>query len=217
MSYYNNRMEVSMTAIRSMWLLFTVLSIPLATIGHAQVISMRTGIKGGIIACNYDPDDGSNVFTGTGMHAGFGMGTDIVHLIGFDLTPQYRTIQHSRMESTGERTYFYHNIYFPVFLSLKAGMLPRVSPYIGLGIGFNIIIGGHERFTYPNGTSIETPLAGSSTQGVIILGGGMEIKLNKLHLIPEFTANLSGTGDEVNPPQTLQSDYHFSLGVYYAP
>lgn len=190
-----------------------VLCIP----ARAQVISTRTGMKLGIIACNYDPDDGDDVYKGTGMHAGIGMGTDIFRLLGLDLTPQYRSLKYARTETAGERTYLYHNIYFPVFLSLRAGMLPRIAPYVGLGIGFNIIVGGHERFTYPNGTTIENPLEGTSTQGVIILGGGVEIKFSKLSLIPEFTANIAGSGDENHPPQTMESNYHISLGCYYVP
>ncbi|MBN2620248.1 hypothetical protein JXB22_04075 [candidate division WOR-3 bacterium] len=200
------------------------LSIALCSVAHAQVISMRTGVKLGIIVCNYDPDydaddpdNGDDMYKGTGMHVGLGMGTDLFRLLGLDIVPQYRSIEHSRSEAAGERSYLYHNIYFPVFLSLKAGMLPRISPYIGLGIGFNIIVGGHERFTYLNGTTIENPIEGSSTQGVIILGGGIEVKFSKLRLVPEFTANISGSGDETHPPITRDSNYHISIGCFYAP
>lgn len=204
---------------RNMLSMLVVISaiLMLYSTAQAQVISTRTGVKLGIIACNYDPDDGNDVYRGTGMHAGVGMGTDIFRLLGLDFNPQYRSLKYVRTETAGERTYLYHNIYFPVFLSLKAGMLPRIAPYVGLGIGFNIIVGGHERFTYPNGTTIENPLEGTSTQGVIILGGGLEIKFSKLRLVPEFTANISGSGDEAHPPQTIESNYHISLGCFYAP
>jgi hypothetical protein len=181
-------------------------------------------VKLGIIACNYDPhydsdnpDNGSDVFKGTGMHVGLSMGTDLFRLLGLDLTPQYRSIKYSRSETAYDTTYLYHNIYFPVFLSLKAGMLPRIAPYIGLGIGFNIIVGGHIRYRYPNGTAIENPIEGSSTQGVIILGGGVEVKFSKLRLVPEFTANISGSGDETHPPITRDSNYHISFGCFYVP
>jgi len=201
--------------IISLLILLSVLTISIPA--NAQVLSMRTGVKLGMIACNYDHDDNGEVSTGTGMHFGLGMGTDLFRIVGLDLTPQYRTTKYSRSVSWGRKTYFYNNIYFPVFLSLRGSFIPFVSPYIGLGIGINIIVGGHERDEYPNGTVIETPLSGSSTQGVAIVGGGLEFKLSKLRLIPEFTANITGSGDEANPPQPTESNYHISLGVYYAP
>jgi hypothetical protein len=49
------------------------------------------------------------------------------------------------------------------------------------------------------------------------MGGGLEIKLSKLRIMPEFTTNMSGSGDETDPPYTRESNYHISLGVYYAP
>jgi hypothetical protein len=212
--------------IKKVLFLFYVagLIVIFSNLGYCQIISTRTGIKVGIIACNYDPDYDSNdpdnrndVFKGMGMHAGISMGTDLFRLLSLDFTPQYRSIEYSRSETSYDTTYLYHNIYFPIFLSLKAGMLPRIAPYIGLGIGFNIIVGGHIRYTYPNGTAVENPLQGTSTQGVIILGGGLEIKFSKLSLIPEFTANLSGSGDETHPPQTMDKNYHISIGCYYVP
>lgn len=196
----------------------TIVSLLFCVIpGNAKVISMRTGVKIGVIACNKDWDDGGEISTGMGTHIGLGMGTDFFSIVGFDLTPQYRSRKFSRSVSWGQQTYYYDNIYFPVFLSLRGNFVPLVSPYIGLGIGFDIIVGGHERREYPNGSVYETPLDGATLQPAIILGGGLEIKLSKLRLIPEFTANIYGTGDEDHPPQTLESNYHISLGVYYTP
>jgi hypothetical protein len=213
-----------MIKLKSFTFFIICLSVALCSVAHAQAISTRTGVKLGIIACNYDPhydsdnpDNGGDVFKGTGMHVGLSMGTDLFRLLGLDLTPQYRSIEYSRSETAYDTTYLYHNIYFPVFLSLKAGMLPRIAPYIGLGIGFNITVGGHIRYTYPNGTAVENPIEGSSTQGVIILGGGVEVKFSKLRLVPEFTANISGSGDETHPPITRDSNYHISFGCFYVP
>ena len=189
---------------------------------HAKVISMRAGVRFGLTACNFNHDDGGEVSTGTGMHLGLGMGTDLFGIIGFDLTPQYRSLKFSRSVTLGDKTYYYDNIYFPVFLSLRGNFIPLVSPYIGLGIGFNIIVAGHERNEYPDGNTVETPLSGTSLLGVegtlrptIILGGGLEIKLSKLRIIPEFTAHMTHSEEETTP-QTKESDYHISLGFYYA-
>ena len=177
-------------------------------------ISTRVGVKLGLNICTYDPGGNANTFSGTGMHFGLGMGTDIINLVGIDMTPQYRSTKYSRDEALGRHTYSYGNIYFPVFLSLKAGMLPLISPYIGFGIGFNIRLSDTERFEFNNGTAIDTPIEGSETTAKLIIGGGAELKLIKFRISPEFTANIQAR-DENSEEQTI--DYHISLGFYYAP
>jgi hypothetical protein len=192
---------------------------------HAKIIGMRAGVRFGLIACDYDHDDGGDVSTGTGTHLGLGMGTDLFDIVGLDLTPQYRSLKYTRDEGLYNKTCYYDNIYFPVFLSLRGNFIPVVSPYIGLGVGFNIIVGGHLRSEFSDGNVVETSLdSGISIMGTegtvrgnIIMGGGLEIKLSKLRIIPEFTANMSGSGDESNPPLTRESNYHISIGIYYAP
>ena len=177
-------------------------------------ISTRVGVKLGLNICTYDPGNTTNTYGGTGMHIGLGMGTDIINLIGLNMTPQFRSTKYGRDEALGRHTYSYSNLYFPIFLSLKAGMLPLVSPYIGIGIGFNIRLSGTDRFEFNNGTAVDTPIQGSETTAKAILGGGVEVKLIKFRLIPEFTANIQAR-DENTEEQTI--DYHLSLGFYYAP
>jgi hypothetical protein len=89
-----------------------------------------------------------------------------------------------------------------------------ISPYIGLGIGFNIQFKGTDRFEFNNGTAVDTPIDGSTTNGKLIVGGGVELKLTKFRLTPEFTANIQAR-DENSEEQKV--DYHISLGFYYAP
>ncbi|MGB3479617.1 MAG: outer membrane beta-barrel protein [bacterium] len=177
-------------------------------------ISTRVGIKLGLNICTYDPGGGANTFSGTGMHFGFGMGTDIINLVAIDMIPQYRSTKYTRDEVLGRHTYSYNNLYFPIFLSLKAGMIPLVSPYIGFGIGFNIRLSGTDRFEFNNGTAIDTPIQGSETTAKLIVGGGAELKFIKFRISPEFTANIQAR-DENSEEQTI--DYHVSLGLYYAP
>ncbi len=177
-------------------------------------ISTRVGVKLGLNICTYDPGGNANTFSGTGMHFGFGMGTDIINLVAIDMVPQFRSTNYTRDEVLGRRTYSYSNLYFPIFLSLKPGMLPLISPYIGLGIGFNIQFKGTDRFEFNNGTAVDTPIDGSTTNGKLIVGGGVELKLTKFRLTPEFTANIQAR-DENSEEQTV--DYHISLGFYYAP
>jgi len=199
-------------------------TVPLLLIAVAGVssqcltnpLSMRLGLEPGISVCTYDADDGGNIYTGGGMHIGIGMGSDFFRLIAFDMRLQFKTTSFGRGEALGRRIRSYKNLMYPVFLALKAGMLPRVSPYIGLGIGFNIRFAGVERFEFSGGGAIENDIGGSTAQGFMILGLGAEIKLNKWRIAPRFTANISGSGDETHPPQTEEKNYDISVGFYYS-
>lgn len=181
-------------------------------------VSTRVGIKFGLNPGTYERGDGGDVFSGTGMHFGIGMGTTILNLIGLDMTPMYRTTTYSREEFLGMHSYSYKNLYFPIFLSLKAGMIPLVSPYVGLGLGFNIQIAGTERLE-TNGLAVETDIEGTTTHAYIILGVGAEIKLIKWSIIPEFTANINGSMDDAATEDIREGnvDYHISVGFYFTP
>jgi hypothetical protein len=197
-------------------ILFLLLLLSIYAFGQClgSPISTRAGLKFGFNIRTHDPGAGGEHFSGTGMHFGLGMGTDIVNLLAIDMTPQIRSTNHGRDELLGRRTYSFTNLYFPIFLSLKAGMIPLVSPYLGLGIGFNIQFNGVDRFEFNNGSATENPIEGSATTGFLILGLGTEVKLAKFRISPEFTANLQPKEDE-NAAAT--TDYHISLGFYYVP
>jgi len=188
----------------------------LVIVSYAQClsapISTRVGLKFGINPGTYDPDDNLDAMKGTGVHFGFGMGTDLLNLISLDIGAQFRTTKYSREETIGRITHSYKNLYFPIFFSLKAAMLPLVSPYIGAGLGINVQFDGVRRWE-PNGVAVETELEGA-TNAYFILGLGAEIKFVKLRLCPEFTANIKPTSDEQADKYT---DFHLSLGLYYAP
>lgn len=177
-------------------------------------ISTRVGVKFGLNPGTYDPGGGATSFSGLGMHVGFGMGTDIFNLIAIDMTPQYRSTSYSRDELLGTRTYSFSNLYFPIFLALKGGMIPLISPYIGFGIGINVPASGREKFTFGDGSSSWENELGTGTTAFLIVGGGAEIKLAKFRISPEFTANLQPTEEENVANYT---DYHISLGFYYSP
>lgn len=197
-----------------------LIAVLLSACLHGQcggcLVSTRVGLKGGLSICTYQPADGSAEFRGTGAHFGFGMGTDFLKLIALDVTPQYEGTNYSRQETFFERTYSYKNIYFPVFVSLKAGMIPLISPYLGLGLGFNLIVSGYEIHKYANGNITQTPLSGTNASAYLILGLGAEVKLLKLRLTPEFTAHIQPKPE--NDPNAAQTiNYHIALGLYYAP
>jgi hypothetical protein len=199
-----------------------LLLLAITIAGYAQCLSVpintRVGLKVGFNPGTYDPDDDLDELKGTGMHFGLGMGTDFLNLISLDMGAQFRTTKYSRTQPGGRRTYSYSNLYFPIFLSLKAGMLPMISPYIGIGLGINVQFDGKERWE-PDGIAIETPIEGSNTNAFLILGLGAEIKLIKLRISPEFTANINSQADDPDTPDRNEkiTDYHLSVGFYYAP
>lgn len=182
-------------------------------------VSTRVGVKFGINPGTYNLDDGLNEFKGTGVHFGLGMGTDLLNLISLDMGAQFRTTRYSRDEGVfGEHTKSFNNLYFPLFVSLKAGMLPLISPYIGAGIGINVQFDGKDRWDI-NGSAVETPIEGASTNAFLILGLGAEIKLIKFRIMPEFTANINAQADnQATENRTEENvDYHLTLGFYYVP
>lgn len=176
-------------------------------------INARVGIKCGINPGTYDPNDNFSALTGTGFHFGLGMGTDIINLISLDMGAQFRTTRYSRQETLARRTYLYNNLYFPVMLSLKAGMLPLIAPYLGVGVGVNVQYDGRQQLE-SNGVVIETPVEGSNTTARFIIGLGVEFKLLKFRISPEFTANIKPTSDD--QPEKY-NDYHLSVGLFYTP
>lgn len=203
-----------------------LVALLLAAFGAAQClsapISTRAGVKFGINPGTYDPDDSFDAFKGTGVHFGIGMGTDILNLIGLDMGAQFRTTKYSRAEEIlgidYTHSYSYNNLYFPFFVSLKAGMLPLVAPYIGAGLGINVQFEGTERVENSGG-AIETPIEGAATNAYLILGLGAEIKLIKFRIMPEFTANINGSADDAATADRTEAniDYHLSVGLFYTP
>lgn len=193
--------------------------VPLSAQCLGSPISTRAGIKFGVNPGTYELGDGGEVFSGTGVHFGIGQGTDILNLLSLDMLVMYRTTTYSRVEAldiTHRRSY--KNLYFPIVLSLKAGMLPLISPYVSAGIGFNIELAGVERFE-GDGLAIENDIAGLGTHAYAILGIGVEVKLIKLRIVPEFTANINGSADDeaTEDVQEGNVDYHVSVGFYFAP
>ncbi|UCC12342.1 MAG: hypothetical protein JSW02_02060 [candidate division WOR-3 bacterium] len=201
----------------SIVMLALVISLSAQCLGSP--INTRAGIKFGVNPGTLEEGDGGDVFSGTGMHFGIGQGTDILNLLSLDMLVMYRATTYSRVEALDiTHSYSYKNLYFPIVLSLKAGMLPLISPYISAGIGFNIQLSGIERFE-GNGLAIENDIAGLGTHAYAILGLGVEVKLIKLRIVPEFTANINGSLDDDATEDIREGnvDYHISVGVYYAP
>ncbi len=176
-------------------------------------IQLRSGCRAGLTFSTLDLADGNGAFTGTGGMAGLSMGGDFFQLFSLDMSYQYRSIVQSREEEILKNIYKYDNLYFPLTLALKGGMIPVVSPYLSFGIGLNVQVAGLHRWEFYSGDAFEDDLGGGNATAFAILGLGAEIKLNKLRLVPEFTANMQAREDTTEKA----ADYHFSLGLFYAP
>ena len=123
-----------------------VLLLSITTVSAQCLFSSRFGVKAGITYSTFSPDDGSDSFTGLGLHFGVGMGADIAAIVAIDMSPMVRTTKFSRTDGSLESTLSYTNLYLPVQISIKAGMLPLVSPYIGFGCAGNFQLSGRARY-----------------------------------------------------------------------
>lgn len=175
-------------------------------------IQMRGGPRAGLTVSTFDPADGLGTYAGTGGLAGLGMGTDFLGLIGLDMSYQYRSIVQTRDLTAVRDVYKYDNLYFPLTFSLKGSMVPVVSPYLSFGLGINVQLAGLHRIENSSG-AMEIDLGGGHTTAFSMLGLGAEVKLLKLRIVPEFMANIEAREDTTEK----RTDYHISVGVYYAP
>jgi hypothetical protein len=190
------------------------------------LIGSRVGVKLGPNYCVFTPSDGSGELSDVGFHFGIGMGTDFFNFLSLDMTPMIRSTKFSR---TGEiigvpirLSYSFSNIYLPVVLSLKAGMLPLISPYIGAGLAGNFMLSGTIRIE-SGGSAIEDNLENLENDFFFIFALGIEFKLPKFRISPELSINYNLTADIPDPNNITQpyegenGDFHFSLGLYYTP
>lgn len=176
-------------------------------------VQLHGGTRGGLTFSSLDLADGNGTFTGTGGLAGLGMGAEFLQLLGLDMAYYYRSIVQAREYVYWKDIYKYDNLYFPLTLSLKGGMVPFVTPYLSFGLGFNIQLAGLHRREFDDGTAVEWDEGGGNASAFAILGLGAEVKLSKLRIVPEFMANMQAREDTTEKAV----DYHLSVGVYYAP
>ena len=184
-------------------------------------ISTRMGVKAGVNYCVVDADDDLGKLDGFGWHIGLGMGTDILDFLAIDMAPQIRSTVYSRtvdiigLPVTTSRSFT--NIYLPVLLSLKAGMVPLMSPYFGIGIAGNFQLDGAIRIE-SGGPAIEDDIDELENDLFFIAALGVEIKLIKLKISPEVSLNYNLTADDPDTPDQTEKNYdiHLSVGLYYS-
>jgi len=181
----------------------------------------RIGIKTGINYGIFDPEIGDSNLTGMGFHIGLGMGVDILKTLAIDMTPTFRTTAYGQTEDNSSVSISYSNLYLPVQISLKAGLMPLISPYIGLGAAGNFQMGGKIKIESGSAT-IEFDIENDDLEQDFFLIGalGAEVKLIKMSVIPEISVNYNLTPDLVddqNPNNRVEGsniDFHFSVGLY---
>jgi len=185
-------------------------------------ISTRMGVKAGVNYCVVDADDDLGKLDGFGWHIGLGMGTDILDFLAIDMAPQIRSTVYSRtvdiigLPVTTSRSFT--NIYLPVLLSLKAGMVPLMSPYFGIGIAGNFQLDGTMRIE-SDGLAIEDDIDELENDLFFIAALDAEIKLIKLKISPEVSLNYNLTADDPDTPNQTERNYdiHLSVGFHYSP
>ncbi len=211
-------------------LLITLCLLSIYALGQclSGPLSTRVGIRTGLVFSSFDPENDDRNLNGVGFQFGLGMGTDFMNMWGIELIPQIRTTSFGRTDETIfgtiRTTFSYTNIYLPVVVSIKAGMLPVVSPYLGIGCSGNFQIGGNLRIE-TNGSAVEYEIESDDRENDFFLLGalGADIKLVNMLVTPEISLNYNLTAslpNENNPNLSVEGnniDFHFSIGLYYSP
>jgi hypothetical protein len=142
------------------------------------------------------------------------MGIEIVNTIGLQMAPMFKTTSFNRTILNIETGANYRNLYLPFILQLKAGMVPVVSPYFGIGLAGNFQVDGEAYIG-----SIKSNIDDLESDLCVLLSLGTDIKLIKLKLTPEFTFNYNLTADDPDTPNQTEAnyDFHLSVGIFYTP
>jgi hypothetical protein len=185
-------------------------------------ISTRIGIKTGLNYGIFNRDDGVGELNGLGWHIGLGMGTDILDFLAIDMTPQIRSTYYSLTTDEGYITpvttsYSFTNLYLPVIFSVKLGVVPLISPYIGIGGAGNFQLSGKVKDGH-HGSGVEQGIEELENDFFIIGALGAEIKLIKLKISPEVSLNYNLTADDSRTSDQTEKNYdiHLSIGLYYS-
>ncbi|MGB9720631.1 MAG: outer membrane beta-barrel protein [bacterium] len=193
-----------------------LLIIPLVFVAGQCVTPLKSyfGLIAGINYSNYDPKDNAGNLSGIGYQVGMGMGMEIGSTIGIQMAPMFRTTSFNRTILGIETGANYNNLYLPLLFQLKAGMIPVVSPYLGIGLAGNFQL---------NGTAyigeIHSSIDDLENDLLFALSLGTDIKLIKLKISPEFTFNYNLSADDPDTPNRTETnyDFHFSAGIFYTP
>jgi hypothetical protein len=200
-------------------LAFAVIALP------AQCLpSVRgsVGLKPALNLTTFNPDDGAGNYTGAGFNIGFGLGLDVGNF-GIEMTPSFRTTNYSRTQTIIvdiTTSGHFNNFYLPVHFLLKAGAIPLVAPYLGLGFAFDIQNSGYWAVT-SGGTTIKTDVPSDQLENDLFFSVvlGADIKQSHFKYVPEITFDYNLTADDPDTGNRTESNYDFtiSIGLYFTP
>ncbi len=188
----------------------------ICVLGFAQCllpVKSYFGLKPGLNYNILDPDDEAGNYTGIGFQIGLGMGIDILNTIGIQCAPTFRTTSFERTTLNVEYGFDYTNLYLPFQLQLKAGMVPMLTPYLGMGFAGNFQLDGEWHLGELSGSvdDLENDLFFS-----ILLGA--DLKFTKLKISPEFSFNYNRTADDPDTQRAEKNyDFQFCVGLFFAP
>lgn len=168
----------------------------------------------GINYSNFDPNDNAGTLSGSGFQIGLGMGVELFNTLGIQMSPMFKTTSFNRTILNVPTGANFNNLYFPVSLQLKAGVLPLVSPYFGLGLAGNFQMDG----TLYVG-ELESSVDELENDIYFSLSLGTDIKFIKLKITPEFAFNYNLTADDPDTQNQTETNYelNFSLGIFFTP
>ncbi|HEX7320409.1 MAG TPA: hypothetical protein VF399_08650 [bacterium] len=198
---------------RMMLVLITTTSILAWGQGMSPVKSYA-GLKIGFNYGNFDPGNSGNNLSGAGFQAGFAFGMDLARVLGFEFAPAFRTSEYATTVLNVPVGVRYINLWLPVNIVFKAGMIPVVTPYFGFSIAGNFQLDGTGYIG--EAQSDISDLENDAYTGLIL---GTDIKLSKVKIVPEFSFNFNLTADSEDTPNVTESvyDIHLQVGMYYAP
>jgi hypothetical protein len=177
-------------------------------------VKSYAGLKIGFNYGNFDPGNSGNNLTGTGFQAGFAFGMDLARVLGFEFAPTFRMSEYATTVLNVPVGVRYTNLWLPVNIAIKAGMIPIVTPYFGISVAGNFQLDGTGYIG-----EAESDVSELENDAYIGLVLGTDIKLPKAKIVPEFSFNFNLTADSEDTPNVTESvyDFHMQVGLYYAP
>ncbi len=180
----------------------------------APPVKSYFGLVTGLNYSNYDPKDNAGNLSGIGFQVGLGMGIEIGSTIGIQIAPMFRTTSLSRPILGIDTGANFDNLYLPLSFRLNAGMIPVISPYLGIGITGNFQLSGTAYIG-----EIRSSVDDLENDLLFTFSFGTDIKLTKIKVSPEFAFNYNLSADDPDTQNRTETnyDFHFSVGLYYTP
>jgi hypothetical protein len=198
---------------RSMLALCVAAGIP-AWSQDLATVRPYAGLKVGINYGTFVPGNNTDNWSGAGFQVGFAFGMDMAKVLGFEFAPAFRTSEYATTVLNTPVGARFTNIWLPVNIAFKAGMMPVISPYCGISIAGNFQLDGTSYIG-----ALENDVSDLENDAYIGFIFGADLKMSKAKIVPEFSFNFNLTADSKDTPNVTESvyDIHMQVGIYYAP